>query len=87
MSQQFTKDMCNHFSHQLLTLIGDTGDTCDAGDMESSDIVKLLLSGLLLEATKIAVVMKIDEDSFVAMCRGIHQEARRLQLRQKQREA
>ena len=76
MSREFSKDMCNHFSDQLRKLVCDTGDTCDAGDMDPPDIVRLLMSGLLLEVTKIAVIMKMDEDSFVGMCRLAHREMR-----------
>ena len=50
-------------------MIGDTGDTCDEGDMETQAIVQVLMGGLLNEMVMIAEILKLDEDSFVQVCR------------------
>ena len=68
---QLTRDLGNHFHDRLMTIINDASDTCEDGDMKPGEIIALLVSILLSEATRGCVVgLKMTEEEFLAVAKA-----------------
>lgn len=64
----FYDDMSKHFHVQIAKLIDDTASTCNHGDMETRDIMSLIVSSLFYETIQIAAVNKVNEEDFLHTC-------------------
>jgi hypothetical protein len=73
---QLILDMGNHMGRRLRQLIGETADICLEGDMESQDVIRMLIATLMYEVVRSASLMKMDEDKFAEVCRRMHRELR-----------
>jgi hypothetical protein len=67
------RDMRRHFGKRLRSLISDTVDTCEDGDMEARAAAAVILAGLLQEATCGSIALGMSEKKFMEMCKISYQ--------------
>jgi hypothetical protein len=82
---RLTKDMGDHFTDLLHTLIVDTADTCEHGGMDAADTMSILVSVLMTETVRGAIAMQLSEDDYADFARAAHQRCRRLMAAEKRR--
>ena len=84
-ADRLTKDMGDHFTDLLHTLIGDVADTCMHGGMSATDTMSILVSVLMTETVRGAIAMQLSEDDYADFARAAHQRCRRLMASEKKR--
>ena len=77
-ADRLTKDMGNHFTDMLHTLIIDISDTCMHGGMNAADTMSVLVSVLMTETVRGAIAMQLSEDDYADFARAAHQRCRRM---------
>ena len=82
---RLTKDMGDHFTDLLHTLIGDVADTCEHGGMNATDIMSILVSVLMTETVRGSIAMQMSEDDYADFARAAHQRCRRMMALEKRR--
>ena len=82
---RLTKDMGNHFTDLLHTLIVDTANTCEHGGMNAADTMSILVSVLMTETVRGSIAMQMSEDDYADFARAAHQRCRRMMPSEKKR--
>ena len=77
-ADRLTKDMGDHFTDLLHTLIVDISDTCEHGGMDAADIMSILVSVLMTETVRGSIAMQMSEDDYADFARAAHQRCRRM---------
>lgn len=68
-NEQLMNDMSVHLSKQFRKVIIDIVGTCKIADVSASDIIKIIIAGILTELTMTAEAIELDQDEFLEMCR------------------
>ena len=84
-ADRLTKDMGDHFTDLLHTLIVDISDTCMHGGMNAADTMSILVSVLMTETVRGAIAMQLSEDDYADFARAAHQRCRRMMASEKKR--
>ena len=82
---RLTKDMGDHFTDLLHTLIIDISDTCMHGGMNAADTMSILVSVLMTETVRGAIAMQLSEDDYADFARAAHQRCRRMMAAERHR--
>ena len=82
---RLTKDMGDHFTDLLHTLIVDISDTCMHGGMNATDTMSILVSVLMTETVRGSIAMQMSEDDYADFARAAHQRCRRMMASEKRR--